>query len=95
MMEKSILKEKIIKVLKKLFSNWEEDADIFEYVDLIDDLGMDSINFISLIIQLEAEFEIQIPDDWLLMERFRACDLISLAVEELIMQKEAGVFNCE
>lgn len=95
MIEKSILKEKIIEALKKLFSNSEVDEDVFEYVDLIDDLGMDSISFVSLIIQLEVEFDIQIPDDWLQMERFRDCSLIISAVEELITQKEAEVDDCE
>ena len=95
MIEKNILKEKIIEALKKLFSNSEVDEDVFEYVDLIDDLGMDSINFVSLIIQLEVEFDIQIPDDWLQMERFRDCSLIISAVEELITQKEAEVDGCE
>lgn len=90
MMEKSEIKMKIIKILNNLFSDSDVDMDVLEYVDLIDDLGMDSINFISLIIELETEFDIQILDDWLLMEKFREYSLIFSVVEELITQKETG-----
>ena len=95
MMEKSEIKAKIIEMLNNLFSNSGVDMDVLEYVDLIDDLGMDSINFISLIIELEAEFDIQIPDDWLLIEKFREYSLIFSAVEDLITQKETEGDNCE
>lgn len=87
-MERNDIKEKIIDILDRLFSDSGVDRDILEYVDLIDDLGMDSINFISLIIELESTFDIQIPDDWLLMEKFQNYTLIYSAVEELLQIKE-------
>lgn len=87
-MERNDIKEKIIDILDRLFSDSGVDRDILEYVDLIDDLGMDSINFISLIIELESTFDIQIPDDWLLMEKLQNYTLIYSAVEELLQIKE-------
>ena len=87
-MERNDIKEKIIDILDRLFSDAGVDRDILEYVDLIDDLGMDSINFISLIIELESTFDIQIPDDWLLMEKLQNYTLIYSAVEELLQIKE-------
>ena len=69
-MEKNEIKAKIIGIMSNLFQNSDVDTDVLEYVDLIDDLGMDSVNFISLIIELEAEFDIQIPNDQLLMDKF-------------------------
>ena len=45
------IKNKIINVLNELFSEAGVDKDILEYVDLVDDLGMDSINFVSIIIE--------------------------------------------
>jgi len=87
-MERNDIKEKIIDILDRLFSDAGVDRDILEYVDLIDDLGMDSINFISLIIELESTFDIQIPDDWLLIEKFQNYTLIYSAVEELLQIKE-------
>ena len=87
-MERNDIKEKIIDIIDRLFSDAGVDRDILEYVDLIDDLGMDSINFISLIIELESTFDIQIPDDWLLMEKFQNYTLIYSTVEELLQIKE-------
>ena len=72
-MEKSEIKAKILEILSNLFQNTGIDTDVLEYVDLIDDLGMGSVNFISLIVELEAEFDIQIPDEWLLMDKFLEC----------------------
>ena len=94
-MEKSEIKVKILEILSNLFQNTGIDTDVLEFVDLIDDLGMDSVNFISLIVELEAEFDIQIPDEWFFVDKFRECSLILSAVEELIMPKETEDDSCE
>ena len=91
-MEKSEIKVKILEILSNLFQNTGIDTDVLEFVDLIDDLGMDSVNFISLIVELEAEFDIH---EWLLMDKFRECSSILSAVEELIAQKEMEDDSCE
>ena len=84
------IKNRIITILSRLFAESGVDTDILEYVDLVDDLGMDSINFISLIIELEAEFDIQIPDEWLQMDTFQTYTQIYTAVEALLKEKENG-----
>lgn len=94
-MEKNEIKAKVIGIMSNLFQNSDVDTDVLEYVDLIDDLGMDSVNFISLIIELEAEFDIQIQDDQLLMDKFREYSSIYSIVEELLMSKEKEVGVCE
>lgn len=93
-MDKNNIKVRILEILSNLFQSSEIDADVLEYVDLIDDLGMDSVSFISLIIEIEAEFDVQIPDEWLVFDKFRDCSLILSAVEELIMQKETEDDDC-
>lgn len=70
-MDRSKIKEILIEKLVELFADKNIDKDVLEYVDLIDDVGMDSILFISFVIEIEALFEISIPDDVLLMENFR------------------------
>ena len=87
------IKEKIMGIMSGLFSDSGVDTDILEYVDLIDDFGMDSINFVSLIIELEEAFEVQIPDEWLLMEKFRTFSQIYSAVDLLINEKGTGTAN--
>lgn len=55
--------------------------------DLIDDLGFDSINIISLVICLEKEFEIEIPDEFLLLENLRSY----AKVKEMIINQVSSV----
>ena len=80
-MEKGNIKAKVIEMINNLFPNSGIDPDILEYVDLIDDLGMDSVSFISIVIEVESIFEIIVPDDMLLMENFRNVDGILAVVE--------------
>ena len=67
-----------------MFAVREIDKDIIPYVDLIDDLGMDSITFISIIIEIEDKFNIVIPDEKLLLEEFRTYENILNIVSELL-----------
>ena len=60
------------------------DTDLLEYVDFADDLGMDSITFITLIVELEATFDITVPDDLLLMDNFKNMDdVVNVVAEQL------------
>lgn len=90
-MEKCEIKSKTVTLISDLFSGLNISRELLEHCDLIDDLGMNSMSFISLIVDLEAEFDIEIPDDWLDMEKFRSCSLIVSAVEYLISEKDAGI----
>ena len=83
-MEKSEIKTKIIDMLNNLFPDFGVDTDILEFVDLIDDLGMDSMIFISIVIEVESTFDITVPDEMLLMENFRNVDEIIKIVENEI-----------
>lgn len=65
------IKQEVIELISELFKDNGFDIDILEYVDLIDDLGMDSITFISIVVEVEAHFGIEVPDDMLLLENFR------------------------
>ena len=48
---------------------------------------IDSITFISLVLDLEAEFNIEIPDEYLLMSVFSSVDNIVSIIETLITSK--------
>ena len=58
------IKQEVIELISELFKDKGFDIDIIEYVDLIDDLGMDSITFISIVVEVEAHFGIEVPDDF-------------------------------
>ena len=58
--------------------------DVLEYVDLIEEWGMDSITFISIVVEIEAHFDIEVPDDMLLLENFKCVDdIVSIVENEL------------
>lgn len=76
-------------MLNNLFSNSGVNTDILEYVDLVGDLGMDSMTFISIVIEIEATFDIIVPDAMLLMENFRNVDGILDIVENAMNTDES------
>ena len=81
------IKNELIRLVSELFQDKGIDPDLIEYVDLIDDLGMDSMLFLSVVIELETAFDIIIPDDLLLMGNFSPIDKICSLVLQLIIAK--------
>ena len=84
------IKQEVIELISELFKDKGFDIDIIEYVDLIDDMGMDSITFISIVVEVEARFNIEVPDDMLLLENFKCVDDIVSIVENEISKKSEG-----
>lgn len=83
------IKQEVIELISELFKDKGFDIDIIEYVDLIDDLGMDSITFISIVVEVEAHFGIEVPDDMLLLENFKCVeDIVSIIENELLKKSE-------
>lgn len=79
------IKEKLITLCAEIFQNSGVDTDLLEYVDFEDDLGMDSLTFITLLVEVEAAFEITIPDDLLLMDNFKNMgDVIQIVADQLV-----------
>lgn len=95
-MNKSEIKDKLIGKLAELFADISIDADLLEYVDLIDDMGMDSMTFISIVVEIEALFEITVPDDALLMENFRRVeDIVDIVATEFETKSRMEKYNDE
>ena len=89
-MTKEKIKQEVIEMISELFMNKGFDSDIIEYVDLIDDFGMDSITFISIVVEVEAHFDIIVPDDMLLLENFKCVEDIVSIVENELSKKSEG-----
>ena len=81
------IKQEVIELIEDLFKDKGFDSDIIEYVDLIDDCGMDSRTFISIVVEIEAHFDIEVPDDLLTLENFKCVDDIVTIVENEISKK--------
>ena len=67
-----------------MFQDSGVDIDVCEYLDLIDDLGLDSLTFVAIVVEIESTFDIIVPDEKLLMENFRNVDKIVGIVENAI-----------
>lgn len=90
--------EHIIERLDKSIVEVTEDVtplDINDNSDLIDDLNFNSINIISLVISLETEFDIEIPDDFLILEKLRSYRQIKELIISLVKAKELTIDNGE
>lgn len=86
------IKEEVIHLIYDILEDKSFNANIIEYVDLVDDMGMDSITFILIILEIETRFNITVPDDMLLIENFRHIDSIVSIIEENLIQFD-GIIN--
>ena len=81
------IKQEVIELITELFKDKGFDIDILEYVDLIEDMGMDSITFISIVVEIEEHFAVEVPDDILLLENFKSVDDIVSVIENELSKK--------
>ncbi len=88
-MDRKEIETKLAYMLLELFPDSGVDADIIKYVDLVDDLGMDSITFVSIIIEIESTFDITVPDDMLVMDYFKSFEAILDSIEKITSGSDA------
>ena len=86
-MNREEIKERLIELCGEISRDEGIDLGLIKYVDFYNDLGMDSISFISMIVEIEACFDITIPDDMLLMENFRNVTDVVHIVFDLLAKK--------
>lgn len=85
------IKTEVIDLISELFGDMGFDTDIIEYADLVDDMGMDSITFISIVVELEVKFDITVSDDMLLIDNFKKVDdIVAVVQNELAKGAENG-----
>ena len=90
-MNTEIIKQEVVELISELFKDRGFAIDIIEYVDLIDDLGMDSITYISIVVEIETHFNIEVSDDMLLLENFRCVDnIVSIIANELSNKEDVS-----
>ena len=71
--------EKILSILKRMDINVEDNE-----VDFITENNIDSITFIEIILSIEEEFSILVPDEYLIMEESNTVSKIAAFVEKII-----------
>ena len=81
------LRNKIINILLNCLDIIETHEHLIT-MDLINDLGMDSLTFVELIVLLEDEFGVEIPLENLEMENFRTLEKIETIVNMILNKGE-------
>lgn len=80
-MESTEIKRRLLDVLASNYifidANENENVDLSLYIE-------DSIHFISIIVSLEVEFNIEFPDELLNFEKLQYLDNICIIIEELL-----------
>lgn len=71
------IKSELFNLCRMVFVDAKYDQEMFEYLDFVDDLAMESLEFVTLIVQIESCFDIQIPDELISMDNFRNMDDIA------------------
>ena len=67
-----LLDQKLLQLINRNCKIKLEIQDISDDLDLVEYLGLDSMTFVQLIVDIEEEFEIEIPDEKLQIE-YRRC----------------------
>lgn len=83
------------KEIEQKLVNCLENVSIYIDVDdTVDDIDLEnyiesSIQFISLVIEIEKEFSIEIPDEMLDINTFKTIDMICVLLNEILIQNES------
>lgn len=79
--------ENMVKIINECWEN-NEIEEIYPEIDLME-AGMDSITFIKMIVAIEENYEIEVPDEKLLMTEMNTIDkIIDVILSALENNKE-------
>ena len=81
---KQSMRDQIIEILEDI----NPDADYETCTTLIDDRYLESLSMVSLVAELEDEFDITIPAVEVVADNFNSADAITKLVERLIEEDE-------
>lgn len=82
------MKERLIKLIKSIFDFEVDENDISKVHDLVEDLGLDSLQLVELVVCIEDEFNINIEDDDLDIEKISSIDNLCKLIEKQLQCKK-------
>lgn len=65
------------------YDQWDNLHDLTK-INIFDDLAFDSLEFVQLVIDLEQAFDIEIPDEYLLMDSLSTVEKICQVINEIL-----------
>ena len=89
-MEDNTFKEKIAKVLSNILSKDSSQFELTDNTDLMDDLGLNSLDFLQFILQLENEFDIEIDIEKLEIQYFKKLSLLKSFITDTLAKKDVA-----
>lgn len=78
------VKERVINIVKKHFGNPAKE--ITENTDFVNDLGADSLASVEFLLELEDEFDVEVPEDQ--AEKIKTVGAAISYIEEQLQIKE-------
>ena len=73
----------ILEKVMEILSDLHEDVDFTTCTTLIDDKILDSFDIITVITEINSEFDVAIPADKIVPENFNSAQALAALVEEL------------
>ncbi|QHI35467.1 Acyl carrier protein [Kordia antarctica] len=83
----NLLKEKIAKVLTEVLSRNVQPNELTNEVDLINEIGLNSLQFLEFILEVENEFDIEIDVGNLDLRYFKKYMYLEKFISECIAEK--------
>lgn len=80
------IQKKILEVVNANIEN--EKINLVQFEDDLSQLGMESIMFITIVVEIEEMFKIEIPDEYLLISEMNTITKMAEVVKETIAIKE-------
>ena len=90
MEDTNTFKDKIAKVLSNILTKEASQISLNDDTDLMDDVGLNSLDFLQFIIQLENEFDIEIDIEKLELHYFKRLKLLESFIDETLAKKMIG-----
>lgn len=83
-----MIKEKTRDIVLEIYDKKGYEIVNLDYIGLFDELNLDSLSIITLIVEIETRFDIEIPDNLLLMENFININSIANIIEEQLLKQK-------
>lgn len=85
-MERREIKDKVITALESIGAcvfedERDKDLNLADYI-------LDSLLFVEFFVELESQFGIELPDNYLSMDKFKSINAFCISMEELLANKE-------
>lgn len=81
------IKERVFQIIKSSFPSIDDFNINDSNLDLVKNLGMDSLTFVEMIILIEEEFNIEIPFEILVINNFNNIDSIANVVKKALIDQ--------